>query len=173
MATKQGRRIIMNPTGPATTESASAGSPSGGSFRLPRLEHARVEDAMRPGVISVPSETPLREVARMLSTRHIHCLVVTESADLDAATTWGLISSFDLVLATIEGGAESFEQRAAGELAGATPPVVIGSDSLDRAVQLMVRHGAEHLLVAGAEDRRPVGLLSTLDIAGVLGWGEA
>jgi CBS domain-containing protein len=161
----------MNSTG--TTESIRSDPRPPGSFRLPRLEHARVEDAMRPGVISVPSETPLRDVARMLSTRHIHCLVVTDSADLEAATTWGLISSFDLVLATVEGGAESFEERAAGELAGATPPVVIGSDSLDRAVQLMVRHRAEHLLVAGAEDRRPVGLLSTLDIAGVLGWGEA
>jgi CBS domain-containing protein len=36
----------------------------------------------------------------------------------------------------------------------------------------MLTHGVSHLVVIEAESERPVGILSTLDIAGVLAWGE-
>jgi CBS domain-containing protein len=165
--------MTMDSANTDAIESIRSGPGAPGSYRLPRLEHARVEDAMRPGVISVTADTPLREVARALSIRHIHCLVVTNLPGDGAPARWGLISSFDLVLATVEGAAGSFEGRTAAELASATPPTVSSAEDLDRAAQLMVKHGAEHLIVVGADDRRPVGVLSTLDIAGVMAWGEA
>ena len=37
----------------------------------------------------------------------------------------------------------------------------------------MLTHGVSHLVVIEPESERPVGILSTLDIAGVLAWGEA
>jgi CBS domain-containing protein len=46
------------------------------------------------------------------------------------------------------------------------------TDKLDRAAQLMVEYGVDHLIVADAHDGHPVGMLSTLDVAGVLAWGE-
>jgi CBS domain-containing protein len=43
---------------------------------------------------------------------------------------------------------------------------------LREAAQLMLRHGVGHLVVIHPETLRPIGVLSTLDIAGVLAWGE-
>jgi CBS domain-containing protein len=138
-------------------------------FRLPRLTHAQVGDAMRPGVISCSPETPLREVARIMSTRHIHCVVVTRRAQHDEPPAWSMISSLDLVAAASGG----FEERTAGE-AAATEPVTVSSEApLDRAAQLMIDRKIEHLLVVGSHDGRPAGVLSTLDIAGAMAWGEA
>jgi hypothetical protein len=37
----------------------------------------------------------------------------------------------------------------------------------------MLRDGVSHLVVTDAEAGHPIGILSTLDIAGVLAWGEA
>ncbi len=37
----------------------------------------------------------------------------------------------------------------------------------------MVRNRVSHLVVTDAEAGRPIGILSTLDVAGVLAWGEA
>lgn len=37
----------------------------------------------------------------------------------------------------------------------------------------MLAHGASHLVVVDPRAERPVGILSTLDIAGALAWGEA
>ncbi|HLI31791.1 MAG TPA: CBS domain-containing protein [Solirubrobacteraceae bacterium] len=143
-----------------------------GSFRLPHLAHARVEDAMHPGVISVPPETPLRDLARMLATRHIHCIVVA-GPKAGALDDWGLISALDLVRVAMSGEGIPFEDRTAGEVAVRNPPTVSSAEQLELAAQLMAEHGAEHLIVVGAEHGRPVGLLSTLDICGVMAWGEA
>lgn len=38
--------------------------------------------------------------------------------------------------------------------------------------ELMLTHGVSHLVVTDAEAGGPIGLLSTLDVAGVLAWGE-
>ena len=37
----------------------------------------------------------------------------------------------------------------------------------------MLANGVSHLVVTDAEAGRPIGILSTLDVAGVLAWGEA
>jgi CBS domain-containing protein len=139
------------------------------SFGLPRLTHAQVGDAMRPGVITCSPETPLREVASIMATKHIHCLVVTSSASRGEKPAWSMISSLDLVAATSEGVTEG----SAGEAAASDAVTVSSEDRLDRAARLMVEHKVEHLLVVGAHDGRPAGVLSTLDIAGLLAWGGA
>jgi CBS domain-containing protein len=38
---------------------------------------------------------------------------------------------------------------------------------------LMLTHGVSHLIVVDPATQRPTGVLSTLDIAGILAWGEA
>jgi CBS domain-containing protein len=144
-------------------------SASPGSFRLPRLTHARVEDAMHPGVISCSPETRLSEVARVISTKHIHSLVVTGAAGPGTPPTWGLISGLELAAAATY----PFEERTASDIAITEPVTVSTDDPLERAAELMVEHRVEHLMVVGAQDGRPVGVLSTLDIAGVMAWGEA
>lgn len=137
-----------------------------GSFRTPRVTHARVDDVMHPGVITCAPETPLRDVARTFASKHIHCLVVPGPAETGARPTWSLVTGLDLMAAAAD------EERTAGDIA--TEPVTVSSeDRLDHAAQLMAEHKVEHLIVVGAADGRPVGVLSSLDVAGAIAWGEA
>ena len=56
--------------------SEASALPSHGSYLLPHLEHATVADAMHPGILSCDAEATLTEVARIMSTHHVHCIVV-------------------------------------------------------------------------------------------------
>ncbi len=136
----------------------------------PRAGQAHVGHVMHPGVISCSPDTPLSEVAAVISTRRIHCLVVTSVTGPGEQPTWGVISGLDLVGAAAGGG---LDQRTAGELAATEPLTVSIDEPLERAAQLMMEHQVEHLLVIGAEDVGPVGVLSTLDIAGALAADDA
>ena len=51
------------------------------SFSTPPFDSATVLDAMRMGIVSCPPDTPLREVARIMATYRIHCVVVAQTAD--------------------------------------------------------------------------------------------
>lgn len=132
------------------------------------LSGLRVMDAMHPGVLTCPIETPLRDVARMLAGYNVHCLVVfgsEEEHEDGEERPWSVISDLDLVGAAIHGGLE--EHTAGG--AAASPVVLIsGSDTLDRAAQLMHEHQTAHLLVVDPDTIHPVGVLSTLDVAAAL-----
>jgi CBS domain-containing protein len=118
---------------------------------------------MRLGVISCSADTSLREAARMMSTYRIHCIVVF---DLDGERPWGVVSDLDLA-AAVDGDLEdSVRTIASTELV-----TVRAGESLMRAAQLLAEHQVGHLLVVNAEDRHPIGVLSTLDVADVLAWG--
>ena len=122
---------------------------------------------MHPGVVSCPPETDLMTVARTMASRHIHAVVVSgiERTTRGEHLSWGLLTSLDLVEAAGSGAD-------AGEVCS-TEVVTIGIDEpLERAVQLMVEHQLTHLLVLSAQ-ALPVGIVSTLDVAGCLAWGEA
>jgi len=140
-----------------------------GSDRAPALEHALVEDVMRRGIISCPPDTELSTVARLMATNHVHAVVVSgiEPAPHGGEhLAWGLISALDRV------GAALPEVAAldAGALAQTEILTVDVAEPLQRAAQLMVEHELSHLIVV--DGARPVGVLSTLDIAGCLAGGE-
>jgi CBS domain-containing protein len=46
------------------------------------------------------------------------------------------------------------------------------SERLDTAVELMQRHGVTHLLVGDPKAGHPIGVLSTLDVAGIVAWAR-
>jgi CBS domain-containing protein len=141
-----------------------------GSYLTPAFEHARVSDAMRAGVITCPPDTSLKAVARMMATYHIHSVVV-RGADFERAgseESWGIVSDLDMVAA----GADADERTAAS--ACATEVVTVKPDeTLERAAQLMTEHDLAHLVVVDPSTKDPIGILSTLDIAGVVAWGRA
>ncbi len=141
-----------------------------GSYLMPSLEHATVADAMHPGILSCEPDATLTDVARMMASHHIHCLAVIGIAHQEEAELgmWGIISDLDLIRAGIHGGAD----KSAGALAQQSIVSVTPTTSLRDAGELMLTHGANHLVVVEAESQRPVGILSTLDVAGVLAWGE-
>jgi CBS domain-containing protein len=131
--------------------------------RTPSYEHATVGGAMRAGVLSCPPETPLRQVAEMMAEHQIHCVVVVEEGE------WGVVSDLDLLRAADE----ERESLTAGDVAASDLPTVTTEERLDRAAQVMVEHEVAHLLVLEPRSNRAAGVLSTLDVAGVLAWGES
>ncbi|HKI91566.1 MAG TPA: CBS domain-containing protein [Gaiellaceae bacterium] len=127
------------------------------------FEIATVGDAMSPGVISCPPETPLRVVARMMSTFNVHSVFVFEHQDEDDEDRqlWAVVSDLDLVAAA----QLDLDVRTAGESA-VTPLVSVPADvPLQDAGELMSQHGVHHLAVIDPVTKRPLGVVSTLDIA--------
>ncbi len=150
--------------------SDTAIQPYHGSYLMPSLEHATVGDAMHPGIASCEQEAPLSDVARIMATHHVHCVVVMHPAQRPPGGPylWGIVSDHDLVRAGIDPGAVS-----AGDAARQPTITVQPTMPLRDAAQLMVREGVSHLVVIDdAAAQRPIGILSTLDLAGVLAWGE-
>jgi CBS domain-containing protein len=143
-------------------------SKSEGSFLTPAFEHATVADAMRPGVISCSPQTPLKMVARMMADNHVHSVVVTRPGTDSDGRPWGIVSDLDLVQA----GPDA-EDRTAGEACAKEVVSVEPKETLERAAQLMAEHQTSHLIVVDPRWDDPVGVLSTLDLAGIIAWGRA
>jgi CBS domain-containing protein len=137
-----------------------------GSYRTPRIEHARVDDAMRQGIFTCSASASLREAARTMSLHHVHTVVVTDPAD---GSPTGIVSDSSLVRAMLDAGGS----RSLGDVADPTVPMISSGEPLSAAAELMRDRGIGHLVVRDAESGRPTGMLSTLDIAGILAWGEA
>jgi CBS domain-containing protein len=146
--------------------SGTTGLPAAHTFSSPAFEDATVVDAMRIGIISCPPETPLRDVARIMATYRIHCVVVSE---MEGAAPVGVISDVDLAVAASSGARDS----TAGQFGGTESVTVAADDSLERAAQLMAEHQVSHLVVIQPHSGNPVGVLSALDLAGVLAWGDS
>lgn len=127
------------------------------------LDEARVGDFMHSMIVTSTSSTPLAEVAKRMTELRIHCVVVLQEFGRGPSLEhgWGIVSDLDLAAAAAsEQGA-----RTAGEIA-ASPPVTIDQDEpLSRAAQLMAEHNSSHLIVVAGGHERPVGVVSTLDIA--------
>jgi len=122
-----------------------------------------VGEQMTNGVIRCAPETPLRAVARLMAERRVHAIFVFDYGREDDETVelWGLVSDLDVVAAA----AGNIDARTARDTA-VTPLVsVTTGTSLQQAGQLMAGNGVSHLAVLDPHSHRPVGVLSTLDIA--------
>lgn len=129
-----------------------------------------VTDGMTSGLISCAPETPLRNVARLMATHRVHAVFVFDYGCEDDETTelWGLVSDLDVAAAACG----DIDKRKARDSA-VTPLVTVASDAtLEQAARLMAEHGISHLAVIDPSTRRPVGVLSTLDIARTVARGE-
>jgi CBS domain-containing protein len=133
------------------------------------FEVATVGDAMSHGVISCPPETPLRVVARMMATFGVHAVFVFEHpVGGEEPRLWAVVSDLDLVAAT----QLDLDELTAGATA-VTPLVSVDADrSIAEAGSLMARYGIAHLAVTGPGSRRPIGVISTLDIARAIAAGH-
>jgi CBS domain-containing protein len=133
------------------------------------LDRTTVGEAMHVGVISCHLETPLTEVARLMAEHRIHCVVGFGDVADDDTRLWGVITDADLM--AVAAGADPADYTAGA--AAATEAVTIRAhESLRRAAGLLREHQVSHLLVAGPTSDRPVGVISGLDIARVIGGGE-
>jgi CBS domain-containing protein len=125
-------------------------------------DKATVADAMSAGVIHCAPQTPLRSVAQLMATRDVHAVFVFDYGHEDDETVqlWGIISDLDVVAAY-----PVIDERTAGSSA-ITPLVTVSlHEPLAHAAELMAAKGTAHLAVIDPATQRPVGVLSTLDIA--------
>lgn len=119
---------------------------------------------MHRGVLTCDREAPLSEVARVMAQHSVHCIVI-ESGSGDGGPLWGVVSDLDLVAAST---VRDLDDQTAGGSAASPIVMVTPAETLERAAQLMTEHGTSHLLVVDGTALRPVGVLSTLDIASAL-----
>jgi CBS domain-containing protein len=124
----------------------------------------RVAEAMHHGVLTCSRDASLADVAGLMASRRVHCIVVTEEPD-NADSLWGVVSDLDLVAAA---SVRDLDEQTAEASAATAALTVSPEETLQRAAQLMTEHGTAHLVVVDAA-RRPVGVLSTLDVAAALG----
>jgi CBS domain-containing protein len=134
---------------------------------VPSFDHARVADVMRYGLITCSPEAELRDVARTMVTNHIHAVIIKRLDAEEGTTPWGVVSDLDVLSTAHPGGVDMVAYEAA-----ATPAVTVAPDeSLARAAQLMREYTTSHLIVVDRVTDEPLGVISTLDIAGALAWG--
>ena len=122
-----------------------------------------VGDVMHDGVLSCPPETPLTAVAALMIEHRVHAIVVLRERRGGEHQVWGIVSDLDLVSRIDAAGV-----RTAGDMA-ATPVVVVDPrQPLDEAARLMHDYDVHHLIVVEPTDRRPIGVLSTLDVVAAI-----
>lgn len=145
--------------------------PNRGSFLMPSLERATVADAMHPGILCCERDAPLTDVARMMAAHHVHCIAVIAAAPDHSGESllWGLISDLDLIRAGVGAG----DHETARALAQQPIISVKPTTPLREAGEVMLTHHVSHLVVMDEGRRLPIGIVSTLDIAGVLAWSHA
>ena len=126
------------------------------------LSERSVAEAMHDGVVGCGPDTPLSEVARLMSEHGIHCVIVG-GLSVDAHGTrlvWGVVSDLDLARAAAAG-----DELTAGQVAATEPVSASPSDSLADVAHTMGEHDVAHLVVVDDRDAEPIGVISTLDIA--------
>jgi CBS domain-containing protein len=138
-----------------------------GSYVTPAIQHATVSDAMRPEVLTCPGDASLRDVARTMASEHVHSVVVSGGGD--KGREWGIVSDTDLMRAA----REDLDERTASSAAAYEFVSVSPEESLERALQIMTEHDVTHLVVVDPKADKAVGMLSTLDVAGLMAWGRA
>jgi CBS domain-containing protein len=132
--------------------------PYGSDYLRPSFRNASVADAMTLGIITCAPETPLETVAELMATHRVHAVAVAGiAAD---RLVWGVIDSLDLVRALRDPDTHGLATAISRQPAHAIEP----DAPLGEAARLMDERDVAHLVVVDGD--RPVGVLSTLDIAG-------
>lgn len=134
------------------------------SHRIRPLEELRVIDAMHPGMISCPPETSLRTVARMMATYRVHAIIVHAlgEEELPGGDHWGVVTDADLARTVREA---NLDEVTAEQIAASPALVVATTEPLEQAIQLMVEHEVTHVIAVERHSGRPMGIVSTLDVA--------
>lgn len=132
---------------------------------LARLEHVRVADVMRHGLLASSLSTPVWEAAGTMCKQGVHLLLAVERS---GAAPVGSLSAGQLLAALLDGHGE----RPLGEVVSRQLDTVSSGQPLIVAARRMRETGADHLMVRDAVSGRPVGVLSALDVAGAVAFAR-
>ena len=126
----------------------------------PDLARVPVRAVMHAGIITAPPDATLAEVAKVMAAHRVHCVAL----ERPGAALPTLVTTADLV-----GAVPGWRAGArAADLAAAAVVTVDEHDTLDVAARRMVEHGTARVVAVDAQGR-PSGLVSTLDVAAVVG----
>ena len=123
------------------------------------FEGLTVREFCSVGLIEVPPDAPVVEVARVMARKAIHAVLVTTEHGPPQ-----IVSDVDLIAAAASG---RLERLCAQDIAGTYPIGVRREESLERAVELLAEHDVAHLVVTDVTGK-PIGVLSAIDIARAL-----
>jgi CBS domain-containing protein len=121
-------------------------------------------DAMHSPVIACEPDASVADVAAVLASHRVHAVIVEDAARgaRGERPRWGVVSDLDLLRAAVLADDDATAEAVAG-----TEPLTVGAaDDLATVAALLVDHDCAHAIVV--EDGRPVGVISTLDIASVV-----
>jgi CBS domain-containing protein len=100
----------------------------------------------------------------------VHAIVMLlETVDPDGEISrrpWAVVTDHDVLRS-----AAFIADRTAGDVATGEVLLARPDDRLPDVAERMLEHDTSHVVVVEPRTGRPVGVLSTLDIAGILGWG--
>ena len=153
----------------------AAGRRHGGSRRTSTGGHGRFASAVYVTAATIghnPAAAPEERSRRVVNStprrqqRRLPTRLLRHSAiDLVLGTVgFGLTLAYDC-------GASRVGNRTAGDVATGEVLLAHPDERLTDVAQRMLEHGTSHAVVVEPRTGRPVGVLSTLDIAGILGWG--
>lgn len=129
------------------------------------IETARVADAMHHGVVTCSRDTSLVTVAHLMASHHVHCIVVVATMLDGTKKVCGVVSDRDVLMSAVRG---ELAEATAAATARTEVLTVSADESLLRAAELMGRQGVTHVVVVDPA-QTPIGVLSTLDVAAVVG----
>ena len=121
-----------------------------------------VGEVMHPGVITCSPDATLRTVAGILAAHRIHAVVVASS---DENPPVAVVTDRDVVYGHSRGELD----RVTARDAASEPTITVRVDTdLRHAAELMAHYGTSHVVVTESGGRRPIGILSSLDVAAAL-----
>jgi CBS domain-containing protein len=126
-----------------------------------------ISAVMHHGVISCPPPDRRCGTWRRRWRTTVHCVVVSglaPTAHHSERLVWGIVSDIDLMGAA----ASDALGTEAGQVAATEIVTVDPGEDVERAAQLMSAHDCAHLVVISPESGEPIGVVSTLDVAGAL-----
>lgn len=125
------------------------------------LSSIPARDVMHGPVVSCDPSTPLSAVAALMHGNRIHCVVVDGivAEGTGERLVWGVVSDLDLARAILMADGDV----PAGRIATTEALTVDADEDLESVCSVLVDHAASHAVVV--EGERPVGVVSTLDIA--------
>lgn len=131
------------------------------------LHGLAVADAMHEGLVTCSPQAPLRTVARLLASYRVHAVVVfpRHAADAGHVSSWKVITDLDLAEAASH---LDLDSTTSGDIAGGVVRCVQPDQPLSEAVLTMLEHRTSHLIVVDRRTGRPLGILSSLDVARAL-----
>jgi CBS domain-containing protein len=136
-------------------------APARPTVSVGRLDAHIVADVMHRGVIACPATAPLADVAAALVERRAHTVMVA------GEDGWAFVTDMDVVAGALRGE----PVPTAGAMASMGLAVVRFDASLELAASMVAESRAAHVVAVDAEGF-PVGVVSTLDLVGVIAAGS-